>query len=549
MIMNASPRATLPRNLASAIDELFAPWARPDSPGAAVGVIHRGDIVHRACYGMADLAHAIPLNSRTVIRIASQSKQFTVLLMLMLEAEGKLSLDDDVRLHCPWLPVYSHPITLRHLASNTSGLRDILEIMILSGVPILSPSSRQLAREFVAQPKDLNFTPGDDLLYSNSNFLLLSEIIEQASGKTFNELLTERITGPLEMPDTRLMPRDDEILPRLATHHRAGPNGSWLKAAWGIAIGGEGGLVSTLDDMLRWQLNLREPKIGTPEMFARMRTPSMLANGAVVPYGLGLVNTVHGSLRGVGHGGWIAGAKSESVFFPDADFGVVILANTDEIVPFELARQVADVALGLAPSGALSDITKRRLVAAAGTYRHGKYSDLFMIEPREEDPMLVTSMGTASIAEIAPGLYAPRTSIPAFTFRIETDGSITTERFGRQRHFDRVHDGDLSPPHLDGTFDNHRSGLRAQITWEGDHGWMRLSSQLGACRLSLERIADDLFIARQRDPNAHDAWRVAPWVLPWLYTVRIIDGGIELSSDRTKNFVFQRKLSTLKARA
>jgi hypothetical protein len=133
------------------------------------------------------------------------------------------------------------------------------------------------------------------------------------------------------------------------------------------------------------------------------------------------------------------------------------------------------------------------------------------------------------------------TSIPAFAFRLEVDGSITAERFGRQRRFDRLPDPVQSPLDLDGTYDDHRSGLSAQIAWEEDRGWLCLSSWLGACRLSLERIAGDLFIARQRDPDAHDAWRTAPWVLPWLYTVRLIEGGIVLSSDRTKNLVFHRQ--------
>ncbi|WP_114773546.1 serine hydrolase domain-containing protein [Microvirga subterranea] len=530
----------LPPGFSASVDSLFTSWGRPDSPGAAVGVIHRGEIVHRACYGMADLAHAVPLDPRTVIRIASQSKQFTVLLTLMLEAEGKLSLDDDVRLHCPWLPVDDDPIKLWHLASNTSGLRDILELMILSGVPILAPSSRRLARDFVSRQRRPNFPPGEDLLYSNTNFLLLSEILEQVSGKTFDELLTEKITGPLKMSDTRLMPRDDIILPRLATHHRVGPDGGWLKAAWGIAIGGEGGLVSTLDDMLQWQRNLRQPIVGTLEMFARMRRPTRLANGETVPYGLGLVNTMHHGLRGIGHGGWIAGSKSESVFFPELDLAVVILANTDEIVPFDLARQIVDLALG---RKALMDISlsgRSRLEAAAGAYRHGTSSDIFRIVQRSSGPMLVTSMGTSSIAETAPGVYAPRTSIPAFTFRLESDGSIMTDRFGYRRRFDRVPtlDTENDGSGCAGTY--YDSSLTAEISEGNDCRWLRLSSDVGACKLALEKFDTDLYVAHQGYPDMHDAWRIAPWVLPWLYTVRFVEGGIVLDSDRTKNLVLSR---------
>ena len=136
----------LPQDLGPRIDSLFARWARPDSPGAAVSVTRHGREIHRGCYGMADLAHAVPIDERTVIRIGSQTKQFTVLLALMLEAEGKLSMEDDVRRHLPWLPEYPQTVTLRHLAANVGGLRDFLEIMMLGGLDIGAPSTRAGSR-------------------------------------------------------------------------------------------------------------------------------------------------------------------------------------------------------------------------------------------------------------------------------------------------------------------------------------------------------------------------------------------------------------------
>lgn len=142
------------------------------------------------------------------------------MLILLLEAEGLLSLDDDVRAYLPLLPDFAVPITLRHLAANASGLRDILETMVLGGVPILAPSSRAAARQMVARQRSLNFPPGGDILYSNTNFLLLSDVIEAVTGQDFNTVLTQRLTGPLGMHDTALMPRDDEVRPRLAGHYR-----------------------------------------------------------------------------------------------------------------------------------------------------------------------------------------------------------------------------------------------------------------------------------------------------------------------------------------
>jgi len=135
---------------------------------AVVAVTRNGAKLHEGAYGMADLAHGIPLDRRSVLRIGSQTKQFTVLLALLLEAEGKLSLDDEVHRHAPWLPRYPNPVTLRHLAGNTGGLRDFLEIMIWSGLSLGAPSSRQTARDLLARHDEVNFPPQEQMLYSNT---------------------------------------------------------------------------------------------------------------------------------------------------------------------------------------------------------------------------------------------------------------------------------------------------------------------------------------------------------------------------------------------
>ncbi|MGJ4859458.1 serine hydrolase domain-containing protein [Labrys sp. La1] len=522
------------------IDALFAPWASETSPGFMAAVTLGGVVVYQRCSGMADLAHGIALSPTSVVRIASQSKQFTVLLTLMMEAEGKLSLSDDVRDHCPWLPAYEQPITLRHLAANTSGLRDILDTMILAGIPILAPSSRAAARAVVARQKGLNFPPDTDLLYSNSNFLLLSEILEQVSGLSFNDLLRERITGPLGMHDTRLMLRDDEIYPRLVTHHRRGPDGAWLKAAWGIAIGGEGGLVSSLEDMLAWQANLARPKVGDAAMIARMEAPGALINGIPSPYGLGLVTNLHRGLRCVGHSGWIAGSRSESIRIPDRDLGIVLLANHDDFSPYALTRRVADIVLGLEGGPALSPSAIALLNERAGTYREDGTSALIRIASESGTPSLVSSMGAAELEEVAQGRFRPRAGLAPYDLLVQADGSIETEKFGRRRRFRLVE----TPPDRSvlpaGRYRDETSGLEASFHRTADGPGLRLSSPFGALDLGLEPCDHDLFLTHPASRETHDAWRAAPWELPWLFSVRCLADAIILNSDRSADIVLHR---------
>lgn len=523
------------------IDALFAPFANQASPGFMVAVTLGDEVVYQRCAGMADLAHGIALTPNSVVRIASQSKQFTVLLTLMMEAEGKLSLTDDVREHCPWLPAYDQPITLRHLAANTSGLRDILDTMILAGIPILAPSSRAAARAIVARQEGLNFPPDTDLLYSNSNFLLLSEILEQVSGLSFDDLLRERITGPLGMHDTRLMARDDEIHPRLVTHHRRGPGGRWLKAAWGIAIGGEGGLVSSLEDMLAWQANLARPTVGDAAMIARMEAPGAVIDGIASPYGLGLVTGRYRGLRCVGHSGWIAGSRSESIRLPERDLGIVLLANHDDFSPYELTRRIADIVHGLESRPALSPSAVSALAERAGTYRQEGGGALIRIASEGGSPTLVSSMGAMAIEEVSPGRFRPRAGLAPYDLLIQPDGGIETEKFGRRRRFRPV--PAASPARADlpaGRYRDETSGLQASFHGSIDGPRLRLSSPFGAQDLRLEPCDHDLFLAHPASRETHDAWRAAPWELPWLFSVRCAADAVILNSDRSADIVLKR---------
>ncbi len=366
-------------DLQSVTDRLFRNSVGPGSPGAVVAVTRHGREILRAAYGMADIAHGIPLDAHSVIRIGSQTKQFTVLLTLMLAAEGKLSLDDEVNRYLPWLPKYPVPVTLRHVATNTSGLREFLEVLAFTGIAIGSQSSRETARRVIARHADFNFSPGEAMIYCNTGFFLLSEIVEAVSGRTFNELLAERITGPLGMNDTRLMQRDTQILPRLAMHHTRGPDGGWHRAQWGVVLGGEGGMVSTLEDMLVWQANFADPKVGTAAMYQLLATPAVYRNGTTALYAHGLVSETYRGLRAVGHGGGVAGGRSESIRFPDQELGIVILGNRDDISPYSLSLRIADAALGSHMSSARVDADWTRLAAAAGMYRHEGGDDLFEI--------------------------------------------------------------------------------------------------------------------------------------------------------------------------
>ena len=518
---------------AQQIDALFSGCTGPDTPGLVVAATRDGALVHQGAYGMADLAQGIPLGPRTVIRIGSQTKQFTVLLALMLEREGRLDMNAPVHRYAPWLAKLPHEVTLRHLASNTSGMRDFLEMMTWSGLALSSVSTRATARALIGRHGEMNFPPGEQMIYCNTGFFLLSEIVEEVSGRSYNELLRERITGPLGMADTILQPRDSQILPRLAGHHCRAPGGEWERAQWGLVLGGEGGMSSTLEDMLRWQAHLLNP---TPEMaplLARMEGATRFANGSLSMYGLGFTVTRYRGLANIGHGGGVAGGRSESVRFPGAGTGVVILGNRDDIAPFSLARRMVDVILSdrLAPLADQANLGT--LAAAAGMYRDEDGDDVFEIVDDGGRPSF-THQGSSGgvIEQIAPGEFAPERAVVHLSFGLPRDGVIPARWCGAARRYRKVRPGAGRSPALAGAYANPGLGIDATVSADGER--LVLRSEFGALRLALSWIEDDLLMAMPADAPLRQPGK------SWAAVLRVAPGGLVLSTDRTKGLHLAR---------
>src|SRR4029077_12351485 len=186
----------------AAVDEVFSDLTKQGSPGCALAVYRDGKIVYAKGYGLANIEESVTITPQTVFDIGSTSKQFTAASILLLEKQGKLSVNDDVRKYIPELPEYGKKITILHLLNHTSGLRDYLELMTMAGVNIDSVTDDDDALGIIVRQKALNFEPGSEWLYSNTGFFLLSVIVKRVSGKTLAAFAAENIFQPLGMTHT-----------------------------------------------------------------------------------------------------------------------------------------------------------------------------------------------------------------------------------------------------------------------------------------------------------------------------------------------------------
>jgi CubicO group peptidase (beta-lactamase class C family) len=328
--------------MATQVDRLFEKWDRSDSPGCALGVSERGRVAFRRGYGMANLEYGVRITPDTIFEAGSVSKQFTAAAIVLLAQDGKLSLDDPVRRYLPELPDFGAPIRIRHLLNHTSGLRDQWELLTLAGRPpgqAVHTSGEIL--ELMSRQKELNFPPGDEYLYCNTGYTLLGIIVGRVSGTSLAAFTTERLFKPLGM--TRTQWRDDfsRIVKGRATAY-AGPRDGTFHADMPFTnVYGNGGLLTTVGDLLKWNDNFDAPKVGGRPLVDQLQTRGRLNDGFTIEYALGLSVTTFGGLREIKHDGATAGYGAFLARFPDERFSIALLCNLASVPLDQVAHRVA----------------------------------------------------------------------------------------------------------------------------------------------------------------------------------------------------------------
>jgi CubicO group peptidase (beta-lactamase class C family) len=334
-----------PDQLNEKVDKLFSQWDKPDSPGCALGVIKDGKFVYKRGYGSANLDYNVPLSSESVFYIASTSKQFTAASILLLARRGVISLDDDIRKYFPELPKYEAPITVNHLVHHTSGVRDYLELMGMAGRKMDEPFDNKEAVELIARQKGLNFKPGEKFLYSNSNYVLMAEIVRRASGKSLREFADENIFRPLGMTNTHFNDDRAAVVKNRVVSYGPIDGGRFRQFIKTIEAMGDGNLLTSVEDLAKWDQNFYDDKVGGDGFSQQMLARTKLNNGEEISYAFGLDDGKYKGLKAVAHGGGFMGFRTEMIRFPEQRFTVICLCNVGAANPGALARQVADLYL------------------------------------------------------------------------------------------------------------------------------------------------------------------------------------------------------------
>ena len=520
------------------VDALFNTWIEPDTPGCALGIIENGQFIYQRGYGAANLDYDIPITSQSVFRIGSVSKQFTAMAVLLAAEEGKLSLDDDIRKYLPELSPYDPPVTIRHLLHHTSGLRDYLYLMDLVGKREDDYYTNEEVMALLARLKELNFRPGEEYLYSNTNYFLFSQIIPRVTGKSLREWAAEKIFRPLGMNHTHFHDDLREVVPRRATGYRKKDDGTFEIDVSTINMVGDGGLFTTVEDLFKWDQDFYRNVLGGPNVMPQMLAPGTLNDGTVQSYALGLRVSRYRGLPVVGHGGSWVGYRAATLRFPEQKFSVICLCNRADAVPWETAARIADIYLAdafprmdSAVTIALPEAQRRE---REGTYWNERTSTFATVKRTESGLSLTVEDIEYALGFLDEDRFVGAAEAASLTgvFEKNSEGYISMHvQLEGQRTFEYVQVQPWHPSRQElsahsGTYENEELGVRYVIRL-GNEG-----------RLELEGPALD-------DPALEPAFPHAfRWAWGTMVFVRNNSGeisGFRLSAGSERNLVFVKR--------
>lgn len=311
------------------IEKIFEIY-KPNNPGCQVAISRNGQLIFSNAWRMADLEHNVALTKESVLEAGSVSKQFTAACILLLEQQGKLSVDDDVRKYVPELPDYGKTITLRHMMQHLSGLKDWGAIASIAGWPRSTKTyDNDNALFIIARQKTLNNVPGAEYLYSNSNYNLFAIIVERVSGKSLADFSKQYLFEPAGMKHTEWRNNYKKIVPNRAIAYSKN-GGVYFTEMPNEYVYGNGGLLTTAEDLIAWNHYYLNGKLGNPSLLNKQLAPMKLNSGRMHTYAAGLrVDSVRGH-KYIGHNGATAGYRASLDHFADLGLSIAWISNTAE---------------------------------------------------------------------------------------------------------------------------------------------------------------------------------------------------------------------------
>ena len=439
-----------------AVEALVVDYDRDDAAGGTILVKRGNEVIYSRGFGMANLEYGVPFTEDTPTNIGSTSKQFTAFAILLLEEEGKLSLEDDIRKYVPELPVFEDTVRLRHLIAHTSGYREFINTLAMGGWRLGDHVAREEVLTVLQRQPELQNTPGEVFNYNNSGYALLSMVVEHITETPFPEWMQTHVFQPLGMEHTLVIERPGQIIPDRAFGYHKGEADQLIGVMDLHASMGAGGIYSTVSDLSRWAANFYDPVIGGEAMMARMQEEFLLNSGTASTYAFGLMITdMHGQ-QVIHHPGGDMAHRSYFMLFPDIE-GLVTVQSNYAGFPGQVAEKVAEAFFH-----DVMDIEAPSLE---------EQEDLYLFDPEKFDEIA----GRYEL-EAMPGfvmeftregdtLYTQATGQPRFEIHASSDSTFYMTVVDARMTFHRDEDGEVHAMTLHQNGDHYAKRITEPL-WE-----------------------------------------------------------------------------------
>ena len=346
LIFTADAQTYSAAKLNHEVDSLMTLLNAEGNPGGAIGILSGDDILLAKGYGLANTDKTLTIGNTTTFDIASVSKQFTAFAIMLLEEEGKVRLDNDIRTYLPYLPEYEHKITVRNLLQHTSGIASTDVLRLFGGMSLDENWDQQNEIELIRQYPHLNFSPNTRRVYSNAGYALLAGIVKEVSGMGFSEYMENNIFEPLGMTSALVYSDPAIKLENNALGYKIVDGNPVMVSSTTDFSYGSGNIYINLNDMIRWGQNFLSAKVGNPELIRRILTPyNTLENGDSIYYTYGFNVSNYKGVKMVEHSGGVPGFRNQFMMFPDENLTIILMFNNESINTRRLANSIADILL------------------------------------------------------------------------------------------------------------------------------------------------------------------------------------------------------------
>lgn len=330
-------------HIATKIDSLLSNYNK-NEPGVAIGLVKDNQLIYEKYFGLANLDYQIPIQRKTSFHVASVSKQFTAFAILLLENEGKLSLEDDIRNYLPEMHDFEPTITISHLLNHTSGLKDKYNLLRLSGWTLDDVITNEQVLDIIFNQETLNFKPNEKHMYSNANYALLAEIVARISKMSFAEFTQKYIFEPLQMYDSKFVDKKGQVVKNKSLSYFK-VDSVYVEDLFNNFSVGATNLNTTITDLSKWAINYDTKKVGSEAIFKKMQTLQPLNNGETYGYANGLFINSYNGFERFEHSGQDASYQAYLATFPELNLSVIFTNTNGEINGARMVYDIMDICL------------------------------------------------------------------------------------------------------------------------------------------------------------------------------------------------------------